>query len=130
MERLLSEHSVLIVDDNEISGQIVKHLITVKLPHFNLHAVDHIVDGLEYCSRHKTDVIIIDISNNENLSYDFMQLIRATNKKIRFILVTGASGASSPHRVSRFGNCSLLRMPTNLSELLESIQKAAIICET
>jgi DNA-binding NarL/FixJ family response regulator len=129
MAQSTSNKSVLLVDADEISRQAIAHLVAYKLPELNLHIVDCLTSGIEYCAHNKTDIIIIDLTNKSNLSFDLVKQIRLTNTHIRLILVTNHSETSDPYNLNMISNCSIARKPLDIHELLALLNKTAFVIE-
>ena len=120
--------SILLVDEDEISRETIARLVHFKLPQLKLHVSESIVAALEVCEQHRIDIIIVDIATNEHLSCEYIQNVRATNDKIKSILVS----SQSPDEIKDIGcinDCSLAQMPIDLAQLLILIQKNVAIIE-
>lgn len=121
--------SVLLVDEDEISRETITRLVCFKLPQLTLHVSDSIVAALEVCEQHKIDIIIVDITANEHLSCEYINKVRATNSKIKFILVTSHSRPDDIKDIGCINDFSVAQMPIDLAQLLILIQKNVAIIE-
>lgn len=121
--------SVLLVDNNDISRQTIARLVAFKLPNLKIHTTESVTNAVDICAKCHIDIVIVDLSQNENLASQLINQIRLSNNKIRFILVTGRSELEEIPNIDCNGNCTIARMPIDLSELLAILNKYVILIE-
>lgn len=121
--------SILLVDNNDISRETIARLVTLKLPRLKLYTTKSIATAVDVCAKTKVDILIVDLSQNENLGTQFVKQIRLSNKTIQFILVTDRGELEEISDLDCNENCTITRMPIDLSELLAIINKYVIVIE-
>jgi DNA-binding response OmpR family regulator len=115
--------SILIAGDYESSRGAMARLIALKLPEVVVHVADSQKNISELCAIHMVDIVITDLKKSPEALQKIIGEIRSVRNNVRFIVTTGSIEKDQPARLSYLEDCSVLRKPVNLDELLLAIRQ-------
>jgi len=115
-------HSILIVDDYEITRSALAHLISVKMPDALVRVTADYASCADLCALYQVDIVITDLKRASSRMGDIFQRISSTNGRIKLILTTGCSDQEELGEVSWMANARLLEKPVDFAELIQTIQ--------
>jgi YesN/AraC family two-component response regulator len=84
--------SLLLVEDEEFTLELLVNIITKKYPDVALHTAINGSTGLELFEKHTSDIVITDINMPEMGGVQMADKIRAIKPDTKFIIITGKSG--------------------------------------
>lgn len=119
--------SVLIVDDEEKIGKLLKHIIDWKS--IGLYILDIVSSGrqaLEIAKQEKPDILITDIKMPELNGMELVEAIHKASPLTRFIVISGYRKFEYAKRMMQYDVEDYLLKPIKKSELLAVLNK--IIC--
>ncbi|GAM10216.1 chemotaxis protein CheY [Geobacter sp. OR-1] len=92
MARHDSSPSILLVEDDKVTIELLSSMLTLKYPEISLHTATSGRMGLELFKTHQPDIVITDINMPEMSGLEMVGEIRAIRPDTRFIILTGNSG--------------------------------------
>ena len=115
---------VLIVDDDNMMREFIKELL--KIHEFNISEAANGKDGLKQFRENTPDLVITDIIMPEMEGISFIRELRAYNKNIPIIAMTGNVHGRMEEYLdisSKLGADEVLRKPIKSKEFIETINK-------
>jgi YesN/AraC family two-component response regulator len=84
--------SLLLVEDEEFTLELLVNIITKKYPYVALHTAINGSTGLELFKKHTSDIVITDINMPEMGGVQMAGKIHAIKPDTKFIVLTGDTG--------------------------------------
>ncbi len=113
---------VLLVDDEE---ELVFTLAErLKIRGVDAHAVTSGQAALEALEQRAFDVVLLDVKMPGLGGLDVMKRIRATNRRVQIILITGHGSADTGTEGMQAGAFDYVLKPINIGDLLLKLQAA------
>lgn len=111
--------SILIVDNDEITKDLLFRLITFRIPHVILHATAKFESALELCKTLNIDIVITTTSMQPTSSNDMLDSLRKIeNNPIKIIIMTSSGQKDELDRMSSIENSYLIGKPIDIEELV------------
>lgn len=113
---------VLIVDDDEMMRDFIKEVL--REYNCKIFEAENGKEGLQQFRKNHPDIVITDIIMPEMEGISFIRELRADNKNIPIIAMTGNIHGRMEEYLdisSKLGADNILRKPLNPAELLEAI---------
>lgn len=117
----LAGRRVLVVDDDQASSEVLRHLLTIE----GIDVVE-VNDATEALSRLRTgnfDALVTDIAMPEFDGYDLLSQVRAEPelRALPVVALTGAGRVADARRAARAGFDAHLTKPVRLDDLLRTL---------
>lgn len=111
--------NVIIVDDNRIITEGLKHLIDWESFGFCVTAAArNAYQAMEFCAKNDVDVVITDIRMPEMTGLEMIKKLRGVNKNLKFIIITGYSEFEYAKTAIDYGVKGYLLKPVEEDELI------------
>jgi YesN/AraC family two-component response regulator len=124
--RSSSSFSLLLLEDDAITCEVIGSLITNEFPNITVYTADNGRTGVEIFKRHTPDIVITDINMPD---MDGIQVVHAT-KSIRagtkFIVFSGYSDDNNVEKLRRIGCNDYLVKPIDVKRLFSAIEKCCV----
>jgi two-component system, sensor histidine kinase and response regulator len=115
--------SILIVEDNRETGEILRRLIAMKFPSASVSVSGDGLDGLTFFKEHRPDIVITDIHLAGMYGLQLVSEIKSAGHQVKVIVVTGYSETSYLHQVSQLGIDDYILKPVQLELLYSTIDR-------
>lgn len=115
---------ILVVDDDDMMREFVKELLTVH--DFKITEAANGKSGLQEFRENTPDLVITDIIMPEMEGISFIRELRAYNKDVPIIAMTGNVHGRMEEFLdisSKLGADEILRKPIKANEFIEAIEK-------
>lgn len=110
--------SILIVDNDDLTRDIIFRLITHRIPNSIIHATASFESALDLCSKLKVDIVITTTSMQPTSSNDMLDTIRKIgHNPIKIIIMTRSGQKNELDRLSTIANTYIIGKPINVDEL-------------
>lgn len=114
--------SILIVDNDELTKDVLFRLITHRLPNALIHVTSQFESALSLCTSLKIDLVLTTTSMQPTSSNDMLDSIRRIeNNPIKIIIMTGSSDKHELDKMSGFKNSYIIGKPIDINELMALI---------
>lgn len=114
--------SILIVDNDEITKDILLRLITHRLPNAVIHVTSQFESALSLCTSLKIDLVLTTTSMQPTSSNDMLDSIRRIeNNTIKIIIMTSSSDKHELNKMSSIKNSYIIGKPIDINELMTLI---------
>lgn len=114
--------SILIVDNDELTKDILLRLITHRLPNAVIHVTSQFESALSLCTSLKIDLVLTTTSMQPTSSNDMLDSIRRIeNNPIKIIIMTSSSDKHELDKMSSIRNSYIIGKPIDIDELMTLI---------
>jgi two-component system, sensor histidine kinase and response regulator len=113
--------SLLLVEDDQVTREIVASLVTIKYPGCILYTADNGKKGLELFKRHIPDLVVTDINMPEMDGIEMARKIKAINTDASYIVISARNDQENVEKFKKIGYCAYLIKPLDFSALLNAI---------
>lgn len=115
--------SVLVVDDDTETARAIMRSLSAMGNHVEIQASGP--EALRALSQRSFDVVLSDISMPEMDGYQLLHALRAVNRDIPVVLLTGDPSVSGAARALEVGAFRYVTKPVSIEELTRIVEKAA-----
>lgn len=119
-----TEVSFLIIDDNDISRSMLRHLLTANKYHVVGEAGKGQI-GLSLIEKLQPSIVCLDIVMPDCSGLEVLKRIKEQAPHIEVLMVTGNNDRETVMEAIRNGACGYIVKPFNPETLLGTIEKAA-----
>jgi len=110
---VISNPTILLVDDDEMAREVIGNLLRRAIPHAQVTCVEHGEAGLDFYRRRQPDLVITDMKMIGMSGAELIAAIRETDQITPLIVVSGA-----PEIVPTAGATEVFQK-TNFRQLVE-----------
>ncbi|MBJ6752077.1 MULTISPECIES: response regulator [Geomonas] len=122
--------SILIVDNDEITRDLICRLISFRIPNAVIHATSKFESALELCKTLRIDIVITATSMQPTSSNDMLDSIRRIeNNPIKIIIMTSSGQKDELDRMSGIENSYIIGKPINIEELITLVNDKIVEVE-
>lgn len=115
--------SVLIVEDDKASRDIMVRMVDLKFPRCTIYAAENGKRGLELFKAHSPEMVITDINMPVMDGIEMAREIRLINANAIYIVLTAYGNQSFFDEFKEIGCCAYLMKPIDFKELFAMIEK-------
>lgn len=113
--------SVIIIDDEKKARQALRQMIEMSCPSVSILAeADGVETGLEAISKHKPDVLLLDIKMKDGSGFDLIKKLVNINSKIIFVTAFNEFAV----KAFKFSAIDYLLKPVDPDDLFFALKKA------
>jgi CheY-like chemotaxis protein len=114
--------SILIVDTDKITRDILLHLLEFELPHVAFHITARFESALEMCKIFRVNILITTTSVPPTQSDTMMEAIRTLGPDpIKIIIMTTESREVELNKLTLIPNTYVIGKPIDLNELVRMV---------
>lgn len=123
--------SILIVDNDELTGELLFRLITHRLPNAIIHVTPKFELGLELCYKFSVDIIVTSTSMPPTSS-DYMldSIRRIPGNPIKIVIMTSSGKTAELEKLAGIENTYIISKPINTDELVSLVKDRITEVET
>jgi YesN/AraC family two-component response regulator len=114
--------SLLLVEDNHVTREIVASMVALKFPECTLYTAENGKKGLELFKKHAPDLIVTDINMPEMDGIEMAREIKAINADAACIVLSGRNDKANIDKFKKIGYCAYLVKPLDFRDLLDAIK--------
>ncbi len=118
----MQKENVLIIDDEEFIRQLSRDVLIKS--HYNVQTASDGKDGIRLLENNKFDLILTDIKMPNINGLDFIRHVRANNKEIPIIVITGHGTLDIAINSLRLGAQGFIFKPFTPAELRNAVAEA------
>lgn len=111
----------LIVDDEPAFQQMLKTYF--KREHFTVDCASSIKEAEQLLGNNKYDLVVVDIFLGKDTGIDLLRNIRAFDKNVHVVLITGQPDVASAAEALRLGAFDYLTKPLSFSQIIGVVQR-------
>ena len=115
--------SLLMVEDDLATRNIIEKMIEVKFQGCTIYCADNGKEGLLLFKERSPDLVVTDINMPEMNGIDMARAVREINKSTPFIVLTAYDDERFIASFTEIGYCNFLKKPVDFAELFASIEK-------
>jgi len=115
--------SLLIVEDDVNSRDVIARLVGLKYPDYTIYTADNGKRGLEIFKEHTPGMVITDINMPEMDGIEMAREIKSLNTNATYIVMTAYSDKNYLEKFTEIGFCAYLMKPIDFKELFAMIDK-------
>lgn len=124
----LADVTFLIIDDNDISRSMMRHLLNTNKFHVVGEAGKGQI-GLSLIEKLQPDIVCLDIMMPDLNGLEVLKRIKAQSPQIEVLMVTGNKDRETVMEAIEHGACGYIVKPFNPETLLRTVEKAvAKVC--
>ena len=115
--------SILIVDNDELTGELLYRLITHRLPNAIIHITAKFELALDLCSKYSVDIIVTSTSmppTSSNYMLDGIRNIKGN--PIKVIIMTSSCKNTELDKLAGIENTYIISKPINIDELFTLVK--------
>lgn len=115
--------SILIVDNDELTGELIFRLITHRLPNAIIHITAKFELALDLCSKFSVDIVVTSTSMppiSSNYMLDSIRNIKGN--PIKIIIMTSSCGSTELDKLTGIENTYIISKPINTDELFALVK--------
>ena len=117
-------HSILLVDDDENSCELLRSMLVMKFPHAKFYCAGDGKAGLEACRRYLPDIVITDINMPGMDGVQMLANLSVIKPDVCVIVVTAHSDRQNIDRIISTGlPVELVSKPVDFKILFASIKR-------
>lgn len=113
----LPDVSILCVEDDSISREILSSFITKKYPAIQVYSASSAGEGLDLFNKHHQSIIITDINFVDSDGIWMTRAIRMLDPNTAIIFITGSSDVEMIMEFMGSASCNYLCKPLHLNDL-------------
>jgi two-component system, LytTR family, response regulator len=124
---MMRKIKLLIVEDEQVMGRIVKGIVDVHFPEVKvLDVVSSVTSAVDAILNNRPDVVVMDIQINEGTAFDVLEMVGGLHFKVIFM------SAFHDYLVEalRFSAVEFVYKPFDVSDMVSAIDKAVDKCTT
>jgi DNA-binding response OmpR family regulator len=115
--------SILIVDNDELTGELLLHLITYRLPNAIIHVTAKFDLALELCSKFNVDIVVTSTSMPPTSSDYMLDSIRKIpGNPIKIVIMISSGKNAELEKLAGIDNTYLITKPINTDELISLVK--------
>ena len=115
--------SMLVVEDDKVTLDVLHLIISRKYPDFTVYAAENGRKGLELFMEHMPEIVITDISMPEMDGIEMAGAIKSIKADTRLIVVTAYGTTSYQEKFDKIGFDDFLAKPIEFEKLFAAINK-------
>jgi len=120
--KLSSSHTVLVVDDEKIARQNLKHIFSKE--GYSVTTAANGREGLELLQKNRFAVVITDLKMAEMNGMELLEKAKAIDPNVVVIMISGFATTSTTVEAMKKGSYHFLAKPLQLEELREIVKRA------
>jgi ATP-dependent Lon protease len=120
--KLTSGFSVLVIDDEKIARQNLKHIFSKQ--GYSVIAAASGKEGLDFLQKKRFDVVITDLKMAEVDGMEVLEKAKARDPNVEVIMISGYATTSTTVEAMKKGSYHFLAKPLQLDEVREIVQRA------
>lgn len=117
--------SLLIVEDDKTTRDVMVRMIALKFPGCTLHAADNGISGMELFKQFLPDIVVTDINMPVMEGFEMIREISSLHPDASFIVLTAYADKVTFERFKDLNVFAYLLKPLDFSELFASIEKCS-----
>lgn len=123
--------SILIVDNDELTGELLFRLINHRLPNAIIHVTTVFELALELCYKFVVDILVTSTSMPP-ISSDYMldSIRKIPGNPIKIIIMTSSGKAAELEKLAGIENTYIISKPINTDELVALVKDRVTEIET
>jgi DNA-binding NarL/FixJ family response regulator len=115
--------SVLIVDNDELTRDILMHLVAFRFPNVIIHVTAVFEHALELCGVLKVDMVITTTTRPPDRSDAMLHCLRGIkNDPVKIIIMTSSGEDIRPEGMYNSPNTYLIPKPINMDDLIVMVK--------
>ncbi len=115
-------HDILIVDDEQISIDALKHGINwAECGIENIYSANNATEAFEIVNKTKIDIVICDIEMPGMNGLELMEALKKQYPNMQFVFLTGYAEFEYAQRAIQLGSCDYLVKPVDYEELKNAV---------
>lgn len=118
-----SDATILIIDDNDISRSMLRHLLNASKYHVAGEAGKALI-GLALIEKLQPSIVCLDIVMPDLNGLEVLKRIKAQAPHIEVLMVTGNKDRETVMEAIEHGACGYIVKPFNPETLLRTVEKA------
>ena len=115
---------ILIIEDEEPIRRVLLRILTEEDSSYEVHQAFDGKDGLKKINNNNYDLILCDIKMPRMDGIEVLESIKASNKTLPFIMLTGHGNVSTAVEAMKLGAYDFISKPPDLNRLLNSVRHA------
>lgn len=115
---------ILIIEDEEPIRRVLLRILTEEDSSYEVHEAFDGKDGLKKINNNNYDLILCDIKMPRMDGIEVLESIKASNKTLPFIMLTGHGNVSTAVEAMKLGAYDFISKPPDLNRLLNSVRHA------
>ena len=115
---------ILIIEDEEPIRRVLTRILTDEDSSYELHEAHDGKEGLKKINNNNYDLVLCDIKMPKMDGIEVLESIKASNKTLPFIMLTGHGNVSTAVEAMKLGAYDFISKPPDLNRLLNSVRHA------
>lgn len=115
--------TILIVEDDKSATEVLKRMIPLKFPDFQIYVAENGKTGVELSKNYAPDIVITDINMPGMDGIRMAEQIRTMRMATKFIVITGYSDKIHLDEFSRIDINEYILKPIDFKRLFSAIEK-------
>ena len=115
---------ILIIEDEEPIRRVLLRILTEEDSSYEVHEAFDGKEGLKKINNNNYDLILCDIKMPRMDGIEVLESIKASNKTLPFIMLTGHGNVSTAVEAMKLGAYDFISKPPDLNRLLNSVRHA------
>lgn len=115
---------ILIIEDEEPIRRVLIRILTEEDSSYELHEAHDGKEGLKKINNNNYDLVLCDIKMPKMDGIEVLESIKASNKTLPFIMLTGHGNVSTAVEAMKLGAYDFISKPPDLNRLLNSVRHA------
>ena len=115
---------ILIIEDEEPIRRVLSRILTDEDSSYELHEAHDGKEGLKKINNNNYDLVLCDIKMPKMDGIEVLESIKASNKTLPFIMLTGHGNVSTAVEAMKLGAYDFISKPPDLNRLLNSVRHA------
>ena len=124
MEQIKNAFTILIVEDERITREVITLILTRQFPDFAIITAETGMSGLEMFKRHEPQLVITDIKMPGMDGIEMAAAIKDIKADTLFIAISAYDTSNYIERANRVGFREFLVKPVKFPELFAAIENA------
>ena len=116
-----SKARILIIDDEELSNQILANLLG---EHFEVDIALNLDEAETFLSNDPPDLILLDAVLPGECGISYLKQIKTRDPRLRVIVVTGRLDAETKDKALQAGAIEVIHKPIDISEFMTSSNRS------
>ena len=121
----LVSFSLLVVEDDKSSRDVLARMIALKFPHCTLYTADNGVSGMELFKQFLPDIVVTDINMPVMEGFEMIREISTIHPDATFIVLTAYADKVTFEKFKDLNVYSYLLKPLEFEELFAAIEKCS-----
>ena len=118
--------SMLVVEDDKVTLDVLRLIISRKFPDVTIYAAENGRKGLELFMAHMPEIVITDISMPEMDGIEMGGAIKSIKADTKLIVVTAYGTASYEEKFDKIGFDDFLGKPIEFEKLFAAINRCLV----